>query len=95
MASIQTFAYEDLTVGSTAVTFTAATYSGADWVMFSVENGPIRFRLDGGTPTTSVGDLARVGDRITLESREELKGFKAIRVDGTSATLRVHYGVQR
>ena len=94
MALTQTFAYEDLTVGSTAVTFTSATYSGADYASLSVEGGPIRFRLDGGTPTASVGERLEVGDRLVLTNRSEVKGFKAIRVDGASATLRVHFGVQ-
>lgn len=95
MAGVQTFAYEDVTVGSTAVTLTAATYGAADYASMLVEGGPIRFRLDSGTPTASVGDLLNVGDRLVLESDSEIQGFKAIRVDGSSATLRVNYGKQR
>lgn len=88
----QPFAYEDLTVAATAVGFTAATYAEANYATVYVEGGPVRFRLDSGTPTASVGDTLEVGDRLTLESRDELTRFKAIRRDSTSATLRVHYG---
>ena len=95
MAKIETFAYEDLTVGATAVGFTAATYAGADYATVFVENGPIRFRLDAGTPTASVGDTLEQGDRIVLESEEEVRRFRAIRRDGVSATLRVSFGKQR
>ena len=95
MPQIETFAYEDLTVGSTAVGFTAATYAGADYASIYVEGGPVRFRLDAGTPTASVGDTLEQGDRLTLDSEEEVKRFRAIRRDGVSATLRVNFGKQR
>ena len=95
MAKVETFAYEDLTVGSTAVGFTAATYGGADYATVYVESAPIRFRLDAGTPTASVGDTLEQGDRLVLESEEEVRRFRAIRRDGISATLRVNFGKQR
>ena len=96
MASIESFAYEDLTVGSTAVGFTAATYGNdGDYASVYVESGPIRFRVDAGTPTASVGDTLEQGDRIILTSRQEVVGFRAIRRDGVSATLRCSFGKQR
>ena len=93
--AVQTFAYEDLTVGATAVGFTSATYGAADYASVYVESGPIRFRLDGGTPTASVGDTLEQGDRIVLESQEEVSRFRAIRRDSISATLRTNFGKQR
>ena len=96
MANVETFAYEDLTVGSTAVGFTAATYGNSgDWASIYVEGAPIRFRLDAGTPTAAVGDTLEQGDRLVLESREEVTRFRAIRRDGVNATLRVNFGKQR
>ena len=94
MAKVQFFAYEDLTVASTSVGFTASTYSNGDYASVQVETAPIRFRLDAGTPTASVGQSLEVGDHIYLESREEVVRFRAIRRDGTSATLRCQFGVQ-
>ena len=93
--SVQFHAYEDLTVAATAVGFTAATYGGASYASVLVQGGPIRFRLDGGTPTASVGDTLEINDRIELQGIEEVVRFRAIRRDGTSATLRVNFGVQK
>ena len=90
--SIQFHAYEDLTVAATALGFTAATYGNANYASILVESAPIRFRLDGGTPTASVGDTLEAKDRLVLEGREELVGFRAIRRDSTSATLRANFG---
>ena len=94
MARVQYFAYEDLTVGASSVGFTAATYGNANYAVVLVENGPIRYRLDAGAPTASVGDTLEVGARVFLESAEEVSRFRAIRRDGTSATLRVNFGVE-
>lgn len=91
--AISYFAYEDLTVAGTALGFTAATYLNADKAFVLCETAAVRFRLDNGTPTATVGDTLEVGERLTLDSAAQIAGFKAIRRDGTSATLRCHFGV--
>lgn len=85
------FAYEDLSVGSTATGLTAATYGTGDYAMILVEGGPVRFRMDAGTPTASVGDTLEVGDRLELFGTDEVTRVKFIRRDTTSATLRCNY----
>ena len=95
MADVEYFAYEDLSVGTSSIGFTATTFLGADYAQGRVEVGAIRFRLDAGTATASVGDTLEVGDRFTLESREEVARFRAIRRDGVSATVRVNFGKKR
>lgn len=86
------YAHETLTISSTAVALTAATYAGARAALITVEDASVRYRFDGGTPTSSVGHVADAGDIITLETANELVAFKAIRKDGSDATISVSYG---
>ena len=94
MVEVRYIGYEDLTVAATSVGFTAATFAAGDYATVLVQVGPVRFRLDGGAPTASVGDTLEVGDRLELNHAHELSNARFIRRDGTSATLRCHYGVQ-
>lgn len=91
---IQPIGYEDLSISTTATGFTSATYSGADHAMVLVEDGSVRFRMSG-TPTATVGDLLRAGDRIELNGASELAGVKFISKDGNTVTLRCSYGKSR
>ncbi len=86
------FAYEDLSVSTTAVGFTAATRGEASTASVLVEGAPVRFRLSG-TPTATVGDTLEVGDRLLLESRSEVQGITFISRDGSAATLRCSFGI--
>lgn len=58
--------------------------------MLSVEGDSIRYRVDGGNPTTTVGFLVNNGDIVELEGFNDIKFFKAIRVT-TDATVSVDY----
>lgn len=91
MAGTSFFAYEDLTVSTTAVGFTAATFAGATKATVYVEGAPVRFRITG-TPTATSGDTLEIGARVELESADEVNRIKFISRDGASATLRCHFG---
>ena len=89
------FAYEDITVSSTALGFTTATiapttYGPAHRAFVTVETDQIRWTCDGTTPTSVKGHLAEVGDYIEIEGIANIKAFRAIRVTADS-TLRVSY----
>lgn len=84
--------FETVTVAGTAIGLTTATSAHARNAMLTVESASIRFRVDGGAPTASVGHLAGKGDVIILESAGEIAAFRAIRTNGTSASLSVSYG---
>lgn len=90
------FAYEDLTVAGSAVGFTAATYTRNGTVARTarayVEVAAIRFRVDGGTPSATVGEPVEVGGVIELNSPDQVSSFRAFRRDGVSATLRSQFG---
>jgi hypothetical protein len=94
--------YEAITVGSTAVGFTASkiTPTTGDWknqdcqvAEFRVETDQIRYRLDGADPTSVAGSgtLVNVGDIVTIRGTNNIKRFRAIRVTA-DATITVHYG---
>lgn len=83
--------FESVTVSSTAVGLTPATYAGATTALITVETAAIRMRMDGTAPTASVGTLLNAGDGIILNSPEQIAGFQAIAVDA-DATIMIEYG---
>lgn len=98
------FAKEKLTVSSTSKALTSSTYdiselgnNGnqvrrkiAEFALISVETDQIRFWTNGSDPTTTDGHLMNVGDTLKLESADDIKNFRAIRVT-TDATIQVSY----
>jgi hypothetical protein len=91
------FARERLTISTTAVVLTAATYSpasvpAAKSAKISVETNPIRYTLDGSVPLAgSIGHPVAAGAEIVLRSEEEIRAFQAIRTGGSDAFLEVTY----
>lgn len=92
MAATQFFAFEALTVSSTSLGFTSATYGQADYAHVFVDTADVRFRLDAGTASSVNGIPASIYDEIILESQEEVSRFRAIRDGGSDATLIAHFG---
>ena len=68
----------------TAASLTLGSF-GIMKVVITVETAPIRFLVDGNTPTASNGHLVEPGDAIVLEG-EDISKFQHIRTTGTSAT---------
>ncbi len=90
------FAFEQITVGSTAIGFTASTVQPASGkpatlAVCAVETQPVRWRSDGTAPTSSAGYPQAVASEFTVFGSHDLNNFKAIRTGGTSATLTVAY----
>lgn len=93
--SQQAFAYEAITVSSTAIgpTLTTIFPSGkqaASEAFITVETNPVRWRADGTDPTSSEGHLLQAGDSLSIFGTVNLKNLKFIRT-GSDATLRVTY----
>jgi len=59
--------------------------------VLQVETAEIRYRIDGGVPTSLIGTKAKVGDIIEVFGYNNLKNFKAIRTGGSNGQLNVHY----
>ena len=92
MASVQFFATEALSVSSTSVGFTSATYGAADYAHVYIDIADIRMLDTGAAVTTSNGIPLAVGDEIILESAEEVSRARFIRDGGTDATLISQFG---
>ena len=92
-------AFETLTISSTAIGLTPNIYSKNNGLEMCnkatilVEDANIRYRVDGGNPTSTLGLLANNGDVISLIGRSELKLFRAIREAAADATITCDYGV--
>ena len=84
--------YETITVSGTAGGLTAATVSGLNKAMITVEIAQVRFRLDGTAPTSTVGHILEVNDVLELDTPESLSAVSFIRTGGNSGTLRCSYG---
>lgn len=93
------YAHESITVSSTAIGFTAANLTkaltlyqrGCSDVLVTVETNPIRFTVDGTTPTSTVGHLLNAGDIYTCDGADAA-AFLAIRT-GSDATIKCTYKV--
>lgn len=87
----QATTFESLTVAGTAIGLASATRfpsSGAvSTCSATVETAPVRYRIDSGTPTASVGTTAAVGDVIFLNNIVDINQFLVIRTTGASALL--------
>lgn len=89
------FAREDLVIDDTVggVGFTASVYAPAGQPPATVaecgplEAGRVRYTTNGTAPTTTLGHLLEVGDRLTIEGQVDIAGFRAIRVGSVSGNL--------
>lgn len=97
---LDTFAFEALSVSTSAVGFTAATMVGgasgkpASAAFVSVEGAPIRLRADGTDPTASVGRLFNIGDTFVVWGARDLASVRFISQNGATATLSTEFSRQ-
>ncbi len=86
---------EKITFDSTSggVGFTSTKIAGVSKSMavFTLEDGPCRFTVDGSAPTSTVGELINVGDRVIITGYNDISNFKCIRTGTTSGTGYVTY----
>lgn len=93
--------YGSMTVSTTSVDFAGAgltgQYSGAYGIcnnaVINVENGNIRYRVDGGNPSATEGHMVRNGQVFYLSSSEDIQNFKVVRTGPDNATLHITFGV--
>lgn len=83
--------FTTVTIDNTAggVSIPRAAYLGMGGCQLRNEQGQIRYRLDSGAPTTTVGTLMEIGDVLTLRDIMDVFSFRAIRTGGTSGILSV------
>ena len=63
----------------------------AEEAFITVETQPIRYTVDGTTPSTTDGHLAAAGDTIYLEGFDNIARFQCIRSTGSDSTIHVTY----
>jgi hypothetical protein len=92
--------YEVITVGAAAVGLSAdkikpqsGSYArmSARAVLLTLEEGDVRFRIDGGQPSASIGHYLTSGDALVLSGTQALTQFQAYRAGDVSTSLRVTY----
>lgn len=93
-------AYERLEVGTVATGLSASVYrpaSGfyagmeAQAALITVEEGGVRVRVDGGTPTSTLGHYLPPNSVVLLTSGQEISQFCAVAAGTPNAVLSVSY----
>jgi hypothetical protein len=89
-------AFDQIDVSTSAIGLTDALIRGSGTpdavvVLCRLQGAQIRFRFDGGAPTTSVGVPLEVGQDILLPNTALIRNFKAIRTGGTDGRLNCFY----
>ena len=88
-------AFEQKTVSSSVVSLNPEIYKAgyeiADGGMLVVKSGSISCRIDGGNPSETLGITLSAGDVLDLESTNEVKFFKAIRIGSVDAVIAVDF----
>jgi hypothetical protein len=70
--------FQKLTVSSSAVGFTLPSAPQTRAVIFTVENNPIRMKVDTGTVSATDGLLLYVGDEVELTNVEMINNCRLI-----------------
>ena len=85
-------AFETLTISTSAVQLDSGKYSEKTvGALVTFEDGPVRFRLDGVDPTSSVGHRADDGTSIYLNGHGEVSQFSVIAGAGSGTAMVTFY----
>ena len=84
------FGHQKLTVADSAVGLTVP--AEVNYACISVETAAFRLRVDGSSPTASVGFLVTNGQELKVFGEDQLNNLKMIRDTSTSAVLNIQYG---
>ena len=88
------FNFETITVTNSAIGLTASILSDdpkPKRAFLTFETAQCRVRLDGTSPTSTVGHLYNPTQSLLLEGYSQLNNFKAIRTGDNSAKIQVTY----
>ena len=95
--ALESFAFEQITVGSSATGLTEATYAPSGnpqarrALIQNIGGQTVRYRTDGAEPTSSSGHELADGDTLTLETTHDIASFRAIREGSSNSALAVTY----
>ena len=92
---LSAFGSDQVTIGAASTGLTQSKVrNGGRWAekaLITVTTAKIRWLDDGTDPTSTLGHEAFPGDVITLDNRNRIEKFRAIRTGSTSAILEVSY----
>lgn len=91
--ALQATYYRSRAVGGAVTVLDPAEIRTYTHAYITVEDAPIRYRIDGGEPTATEGHLLNPGDKLSINSHSDLNNFKAIRTTGTNGRILTTYSV--
>ena len=94
--SLTPFAFETITVSTTALGFTATSYApagvkAADYAVLSIATAALRYRADGLAPSATVGHVLPIDGAATVCGTSTIRKILLIRKDATDAVVSVTY----
>ena len=97
IGTVVPYAFESITVSSTAIGFTTATAFPAGqaplMAVVTTETNPIRFRADGSNPTAAEGHLVAASSTIEVCGKAAMTNFKMIRTSADATAKVTFYGL--
>ena len=92
------FAYEKITVTNSEISMLDTTYrNSAGAIFLTVEDNPLRYRIDGGNATFSDGHLLSDSalQNLWLHDRYAIRNLRMIAIDGNASVHVTYYRVNR
>lgn len=84
--------YQTVTVSNSVIPFPAASLpAAASMALVNIDTNPIKYTIDGSTPSATNGHLVAAGGQFLLLSREEITAFRVIRQGGADAAMCVTF----
>jgi len=91
------FSFEQLTVTSAVQVLTPAKYTaqggftGASEAFLTLNGGNIRYKYEGGTPSSTEGHLLTDGGMLVLKGQQQMKDFKCIKTGASDSEISITY----
>ncbi len=83
---------ETITVSNTAIGLTSAKITASiSYVICTLETAEVRFRVAGKNPTSTIGHILSIGQRVELTTIDDIVKFRAIRTGGSDGILTCSY----
>lgn len=88
---------ESLTVDTNVNVLTPSKYQdsitngGASEAFITLDTANMRYRYDGGTPTSTVGHILNDGGVLVLKGQNQMSNFKFIQTGASSGSVYVTY----
>jgi len=92
------FAYEKINVTTSSVSMLNETYrNSARAIFLTVEDNPLRYRIDGGNATSSEGHLLSnsAHQDLWLRNRYAIKNLRMIGIGGNATAVVTYYCIKR